>query len=251
VQANIFLFGIIFGSFLNVCIYRLPQDQDVLLKASSCLQCKKKIKWYQNIPVASYLFLRGRCGYCKHKLDIQYPLVEILTGIIFVYAFNEYSLSLKFALLVLFLSSLLVIFFTDLIYYLILDVITFPLTFIAIISSILLTNPFQLTGLESLMGVAVGFLPLFLLRWFYLTFKKIEAIGLGDAKLMMLLGAWLGIKSILFILLVSSVLGVIVGIAIIKFMKKKKDYPIPYGCFLVFATILYLFYGQQFYNYFL
>jgi leader peptidase (prepilin peptidase)/N-methyltransferase len=243
----LFLFGIIVGSFYNVCIYRLPEDQDIFLKRSFCRKCKQPIKWYHNIPLLGYLALLGKCSNCKKKISFQYPLVELITGLLFVYAYSLNGLSFFTGIIILFYSALLIIFFTDFNEYLILDVITLPLTALGIAISFFKQNPFEIGIIESLVGSAVGFSILYLIRWFYLKYRNIEGMGLGDAKLLLFLGSWLGIKSILFILLVSSISALIVAIPIVLITKNSK-FPVPYGCFIVFSSIMYPLFGDTFYK---
>jgi len=243
----LFLLGTIVGSFYNVCIYRLPKDQDIFLKSSSCRECKQPIKWYYNIPVLGYFALLGKCSHCKKKISPQYPLVEFVTGLLFVYIYSLNGLSFATGISILFYSALLIIFFTDLNEYLILDVITLPLTLVGITITLLGKNPFGVGIVESLMGSLIGFSILYLIRWFYLKYRNIEGMGLGDAKLLLFLGSWLGIKSILFILLTSSISALIVAIPIVLITKNSK-FPVPYGCFIVFSSILYPLFGETFYK---
>ena len=243
----LFIFGTIIGSFYNVCIYRLPKDQDIFLKSSHCRECKQHIKWYYNIPLIGYLLLLGKCSSCKKKISFQYPLVELITGLLFVCAYSLNGLSFFTAITILFYSALLIIFFTDFNEYLILDVITFPFTIIGLGISLLQINPFAVTIVESLLGSIIGFSVLYLIRWFYLKYRNIEGMGLGDAKLLLFLGSWLGIKSILFVLLISSISALIVAIPTILITKNNR-FPIPYGCFIVCSSGLYPLFEDTFYK---
>ena len=130
---SLFIIGSIFGSFYNVCIYRLPNDLDVISKRSFCTTCKYKIPFYLNLPIISYIINLGKCKNCKSKINISYLIVEISTAILFVYAYSLYGLSLKTLAFIIFYSGLLIIFFTDLKYYLILDKITIPLSILGLI----------------------------------------------------------------------------------------------------------------------
>lgn len=248
VASYLFAFGAIVGSFLNVCIFRLVKDQDIIFKKSFCRKCKKKISWYENIPIFSYLFLLGRCSQCKNFISLQYPIVELLTGAIFVHTYLYYGLTSDSLCVVLFYIALIIIFFTDLNEYLILDVITFPMFFVGIAISFFQINPFSINIAESLMGSIVGFLILYLIRWFYLKYRGIEGMGLGDAKLLLFLGSWFGIKSIIFILLASALSALIVAIPLV-IIKKDKNFPIPYGCFIVFASFLYNLTGDTLFKF--
>ena len=145
----------IFGSFFNVCIYRLPKDIG-LNKNSSCTSCKQKINYYHNIPIFSYLFLKGRCSNCKKKISIIYPIVELVTGLTFLISYKIYGISYEFIFFIIFYSSLLIIFFTDLNEFLILDKISLPTGYLGLITSIIELNPFKITFIESLIGAIVG-----------------------------------------------------------------------------------------------
>lgn len=250
VETYLFLFGLIFGSFFNVCILRLPKDQDIFLKSSACPNCNNKLKWFHNIPLISFIFLAGKCHFCKKIISFQYPLVEILTATIFVFSYLKFGLTLNALFFSIFLSSLVVIFFTDLNEYLILDIFTLPLSVIGFILSALILNPFNVMVADSFAGLIIGFSVFYLIRWFFYKYKKIEGMGLGDAKLMMMIGAWLGLKSILFVMFFSSVTALIVAIPL-TIIKKDKRYPIPYGCFITLAAYLYILIGDTLYKFLL
>ena len=245
---TLFLIGSIFGSFYNVCIYRLPNDLDIVSKNSFCTNCKYKIPFYLNIPIISYIFNRGRCRNCKSKISFSYLLVELLTAILFLYSFSLYGLSIEFLSFIIFYSSLIIIFFTDLKYYLILDKITIPISLIGLLITFFNFNPFDVNIFSSIIGGAIGYLIIYLIRYLFFKIRKIEGMGLGDAKLFLMIGIWLGIKSIYLILASSAIFGAIVGSLIIYFYKKDKNFQIPYGCFIVIATALYPKFGSVFYN---
>ena len=244
----LFLIGSIFGSFYNVCIYRLPNDLDIISKNSFCVSCKYKIPFYLNIPIISYIFNFGKCRNCKSKISPSYLLVELLTAILFVYSFSLFGLSFKFLGFIIFYSSLIIIFFTDFKYYLILDKITYPLSVIGLIFSFLNLNPFNVDIISSILGGVIGYFTIYIIRYLFFKIRKIEGMGLGDAKLFLMVGAWLGIKSIYLILASSALVGAIVGSLIIFIYKKDKNFQIPYGCFIVIASALYPDLGSLFYN---
>ena len=244
----LFLIGSIFGSFYNVCIYRLPNDLDIISKNSFCVSCKYKIPFYLNIPIISYIFNFGKCRNCKSKISPSYLIVELLTAILFVYSFSLYGLSFKFLGFIIFYSSLIIIFFTDFKYYLILDKITYPLSVIGLIFSFLNLNPFNVDIISSILGGVIGYFTIYIIRYLFFKIRKIEGMGLGDAKLFLMVGAWLGIKSIYLILASSALVGAIVGSLIIFIYKKDKNFQIPYGCFIVVASALYPDLGSLFYN---
>ena len=243
-----FVIGSIVGSFYNVCIYRLPNDLDVVSKSSFCTSCKYKIPFYLNIPIISYILNFGKCKNCKNKISISYLIVEVLTASLFVYAYMLYGISFNSLAFIIFYSGLLIIFFTDLKYYLILDKITIPLSIVGLVFTFFNFNPFDVDILSSLLGGAVGYLVIYIIRFLFFKIRKVEGMGLGDAKLFLMIGIWLGIKSIYLILASSALVGAIVGSLIIYFYKKDKDFQIPYGCFIVIASALYPYLGSLFYN---
>ena len=243
-----FVIGSIAGSFYNVCIYRLPNDLDVVSKSSFCTSCKYKIPFYLNIPIISYILNFGKCKNCKNKISISYLVVEVLTASLFVYAYMLYGVSFKGLAFIIFYSGLLIIFFTDFKYYLILDKITIPLSIVGLVFTFFNFNPFDVDILSSLLGGAVGYLVIYIIRFLFFKIRKVEGMGLGDAKLFLMIGIWLGIKSIYLILASSALVGAIVGSLIIYFYKKDKDFQIPYGCFIVIASALYPYLGSLFYN---
>ena len=245
----IIILGLIIGSFLNVCIVRLPKQKDNIFRESRCAQCKTKIDWYNNIPLLSYLWLGGKCKLCKKKIGMMYPIVEGLAGFTFYVCYQNFGLSLDLLFSLIFFSSLIIIFFTDFNYFLIFDVITLPLAAIGVCVSVLNLNPFYIDAFSSALGALIGYLIIYLIRWIYFKIRKVEGMGLGDAKLFLAIGAWLGINSLPFVLFVSSLLGSIYGIAYILINKKNKKTEIAYGCFIVLAVVLYQFFSRDFYNF--
>ena len=244
----LFAIGSIFGSFYNVCIYRIPNDLDVVAKSSFCTSCKYQIPFYLNIPIFSYIFNLGKCRNCKSKISISYLIVEFSTAYLFVYSYFRYGLSFEFVSFIVFYSSLLIIFFTDLKYYLILDKITFPISLIGLVITFFNFNPFNVDIISSIIGGIIGYLIIYFIRFIFFKIKKIEGMGLGDAKLFLMIGIWLGIESIYLILASSAIVGAIVGLILIYFFKKDKNFQIPYGCFIVLASALYPSFGSLFYN---
>ena len=244
----LFLIGSIFGSFYNVCIYRLPNDLDVIAKKSFCTSCKYEIPFYLNIPIISYLFNFGKCRNCKKKISVSYFIVELFTALLFVYSYLSFGLSIEFVCYIIFYSSLVIIFFTDLKFYLILDKITFSVSIIGLLITFLNYNPFDVSIVSSVLGGIVGYSIIYIIRFLFFKIRKVEGMGLGDAKLFLMVGIWLGIKSIYLILASSAIVGAIVGSLIIFIYKKDKNFQIPYGCFIVIASALYPDFGSLFYN---
>ena len=246
---GVIILGLLIGSFINVIIARIVDDNDNIYRPSRCPRCKNDIPWHCNIPIFSFIFLKGKCRKCKLKISFIYPIVEILSAITFLICYLNYGLSLDFLFSTIFFLGLLIIFFTDFKYFLIFDSITLPLAAIGIILTAFSLNPFNIRILDSIFGALIGYALIFSIRWLYFKIKKVEGMGLGDAKLFLALGAWLGFQSLLFILFVSSLLGSIYGYAYIFIAKKNKNVEIAYGCFIILAVVLYQFFSKSFYNF--
>ncbi|MCJ7498125.1 MAG: prepilin peptidase [candidate division Zixibacteria bacterium] len=239
----IFISGLAIGSFLNVCIYRIPLRKSIIFPASHCPKCGNKIRAFDNIPILSYLILKGKCRYCKEKISSIYPAVELLSGLLFLSLYLRYGLSWEFASKIFLFTSLLVIFFIDLKYQLIPDVITLPGIVIGFIFSILAQSP---PFLESLIGFFAGGGILYLIAIFGDKFFKKESMGGGDIKLAAMLGTFLGWKMVLLVIFLASFLGAIAGIIFIIFSKQGRgNRLIPFGPFLAVATLLTIFFGNQ------
>ncbi|MCK5459898.1 prepilin peptidase [Candidatus Parcubacteria bacterium] len=244
-----FIFGTIIGSFLNVIIFRLRAKKQFLKGRSCCPKCKKKIIWYDNIPIVSFLILRGRCRNCKTKISFQYPLVELSTGILFVIIFfhnyqllfnlltTDYRLLITIFRDLFFVSVLIIIFVYDLKYYLILDKITFPAIIIASIFNLLLGFSLANILISAIIGGSF-FLIQFLIskgRW----------IGGGDIRLGILMGVMLGWKMALLAIMIAYIIGAIISVILLTFKKKGLKSQIPLGTFLSAATIIVMLYGNE------
>lgn len=247
------LFGLIVGSFLNVCIYRLPREESIVRPRSHCPGCQVLIRWYENIPVLSYLFLRGKCRHCGRRISLRYPVVEILTAVLSVVIVLRFPSPAHYIAYFLFLSApLLVITFIDLEHLIIPDVIVWPGIGLGLIVHLYLSPAPIVTALtDSLIGIAVGGGSLFLLGWVYEHMRGRVGLGLGDAKLAAMLGAFFGWRAIIFLLLLSSITGTVVGLSYILLRRHSLTHPIPYGPFLALAAWIYLFYGSQLLNWYL
>jgi len=235
------LVGAVVGSFLNVCIYRLPRHESVVWPASHCTACGRLIAFYDNIPIISYGILRGHCRACRASISIQYPLVELVTAIgygMIVWHFGLTSVAFVYALLY---SALIVITGTDLSHQVIPDVITLPGLVIGMFSAAVIL---PLGILNSLAGVVVGGGLLWLLAWLspYLFGK--EGMGGGDIKLMAMVGAFLGWKPVLLAIMVGSLIGSIVGVGLIAFRVMRRDEYLPFGPFLAVGSLVALFLHQ-------
>ena len=247
IEIFIILIGLIFGSFANVCIHRLPLDLDIIKGRSHCPKCKKKIIWHDNVPLLSSLILGFKCRTCKKKISKQYFIVELLTGLAFMFFYKTLGLSFDFVLICIIFIILLIIFFIDLKHYIIPDSLNFSLILIGVIKNF--TNQdflnFSYSMSDSLLGGALGYFIIWLIIFIYKKIKNKEAMGLGDAKLLSAFGFLLGIKSIFIILFVASVLGLIFVLPSLLLKNRSTGSIIPFGPFIILAAILEYFLNLQ------
>ncbi|MCX8084724.1 MAG: prepilin peptidase [Calditerrivibrio sp.] len=244
-----FVLGSIFGSFMNVLIYRLPRGVSIIAPASSCPNCKAPIRWYNNIPIISYIFLKGVCRDCGKKIPFRYLVVEFTVALIFLLICYRFGINMQGISYLVFSFFMLTSGFTDLYTAFEKDefecgVIPAVILYMGIVLGVV-TSYFNGVGvLNSLLGMVLGFLSLFLPAFLYKLFKKREGMGDGDMYLMAMTGSFLGFKSVLPVILISSFLGAIVGIIIIRYLKDN-SFPIPFGPFIAFGSLFYMFYGEK------
>jgi len=248
IEVVIFLLGLAIGSFFNVCIYRIPREESVVSPPSHCPACGRQISWWQNIPVFSYLFLRGRCYFCKISISPRYMLVELLTGILFLAVYLHSGWQPATICWLIFVSLLIPIIFIDLDHQIIPDRFS--------LSGIVLGFVCSLTGLtipwgESALGIIVGGGVFWLIAEGYYRFTGRDGMGGGDVKLLAMIGAFLGVKSLLLIILVSSLVGSVVGVLLMVINKKDSQFAIPFGPFLAFGALVYLFWGPPLISWYL
>ena len=242
VEVFTFIFGLCIGSFLNVCIYRLPASQSITLPRSRCPNCSELIRFYDNVPVLSYLVLRGRCRFCKEKISLRYPVVEILTGLFALVTFLKYGLTLEALIYYVFVSALIVITFIDIDHQIIPDIITLPGIPLFFIAGFALSN---ITYMDSIIGIFAGGGSLFVVAWIYHLVTKKEGMGGGDIKLLAMIGAVIGWQGVLFTIFVASAVGTISGILVMLKARKSMKLAIPFGPFLAIGAIAYIFIGPQ------
>lgn len=238
----VFITGAAVGSFLNVCIYRIPEDKSVVRPSSACPRCGHPIRAYDNIPILSFFLLRGKCRDCGEGISPRYPIIETITGLFLLALYLKYGLSLKLLSFFAFGAALILISFIDLDHQIIPDIITLPGIPIGFLAAVFVL---QISYIDSLLGIVLGGGVLYLISTGYRLFTKRAGMGLGDVKLLAMIGAFLGWKSILFVLFTSSFLGSLVGISIIMIKKGNMKYAIPYGPFLSLGAFAYLFWGQR------
>lgn len=236
-------FGALIGSFLNVVILRLPDhNQSIVYPASHCPRCSSPLHWFENIPIISYLCLRGKCNHCKAPISLQYPLVEMVMAILAAGLMYTFQLSIATAGYFLFSAALLVIIVIDIHHQIIPDVISLPGIILGILFSFV--SP-TVTWQSSLIGLVLGGGVLYAIALLYFLLRKIDGMGGGDIKLLAMIGAWLGWQSLPFVIFASSLSGTLVGIIAMFYQKKGGRTRIPFGPFLSGAALIYTFYSEN------
>jgi leader peptidase (prepilin peptidase)/N-methyltransferase len=263
------LFGLIIGSFLNVCIVRIPGRKSIVMPASACPNCGAAIRPWDNIPVVSWLLLGGKCRACKTPISWMYPVVELLTAALFwacYYAFGLTTEALKWAI---FSALMIVLVFTDLRERILPDVVNYSGFAVGLALS-LVTKPADGAALwlanrvfdfpppspvislaDALLGAAFGSGMLWLVAEIYFRMRGREGMGFGDVKMMLMAGAFLGLKRTLLTILAGSVLGSVLGLAFMLARRKGSYYELPFGSFLGMAAVLVMFFGTPLVNWYL
>lgn len=243
----VIVFGGLWGSFANVCIYRFPNNEGVVSGRSFCPNCKTKIKWYDNIPLISYIVLGGKCRSCKKKISIQYFIVETLSIILFTLIYYKFGASLTTLYLIILSLSFLIIFFIDLKHFIIPNILTFFLMIIGFIKSFdpNLNSMFP-NYMNSLIGGIFGYGIIWLIIFIYKAIRKKEGMGLGDAKLLSAIGFWFGWVSIPFVIFLSSIIALLSVIPSLLKNSKSMSSQIPFGPYIIIGTLVYLFFENSF-----
>jgi leader peptidase (prepilin peptidase)/N-methyltransferase len=239
--------GAIVGSFLNVCIHRLPLGASIVWPSSACPHCKRELSWYENIPVVSYLALRARCRTCKAPISMRYPIVEALTSAMFVGAWWYFGPGPLLASRLVFGCALIVLFAIDLEHHLLPNAITLPGTVIGFGFS-LLTEP---GWMASLIGLLAGGGVLYLVAVVYYRVRHEEGLGMGDPKMLAMVGAFLGWKLTLLTLMIGSLTGTVVGLSLIAAGRGTMKYALPFGCFLAVGAVVAAGVGPQILDWYL
>ena len=237
-----FILGSIWGSFSNVCIYRLPENKGVARGRSYCPSCKKQIRWYDNIPIFSYVLLKAKCRDCSAKINVKYFLVELVCALSFVWFFYLFGLSLTTLLFFILSIFFVIIFFIDLKHFIIPNELTFPLMAIGLLKSFdpNLNQYLFPNFLNSLIGGVAGYIIIWMIIFIYKRLRNKEGMGLGDAKLLSAIGFWFGWISIPFILFFSSFIALVLAIPSLINKSKNLSSQIPFGPYLILGCILYL-----------
>ena len=241
------ILGGIWGSFANVCIHRIPLNQSVAVKRSYCPNCGKTIKWFDNIPLISFILLRGKCRDCNKKIGSQYFLVELLSVLSFLFIYYLFGISITSLLFAILSIFFIIIFFIDLKHFIIPNTLTFPLMAIGFIKSFdpnLNTSIFP-NYLNSLLGGIIGYLIIWTIIYLYKKFRNIEGMGLGDAKLLSAIGFWFGWISLPFIIFISSLVALLVVAPSLVNKSKKMSSEIPFGPYIIIGCILFISFSNQ------
>ena len=245
--AFFFILGSIWGSFSNVCIFRLPQDKGVVLDRSFCPKCKSIIRWFDNIPIISFLFLKRKCRNCECKIDFQYFIVELLSAITFCLIYYIYGLSVTTLLLIILSIFFIIIFFIDLKHFIIPNELSFPLMFIGFVKSFYPNLNLEIFPnlINSLVGGIVGYIIIWTIIFLFEKIRKKEGMGLGDAKLLSAIGFWFGWVSVPIIIFFSSFIGLLYVLPSLINKTKNLSTSIPFGPYLIIGTIIYIAFGNQ------
>ena len=273
------LIGLAIGSFLNVCISRIPLDESVVHPRSRCPQCRKPIANRDNIPILSYILLGGKCRHCRKKIPVRYPIIEALTGIVGGLLYYQFGLGFAWVVYLLFCAALIALAVIDADHRILPDLITLNGLWIGLVMSLFLLPPgtvlqpipgepnlgfaFRLTDgvlrlvgfadpppvlvsfVSSVTGAIVGGGLLWAVREAYFRFRGVEGMGFGDVKMMAMVGAFIGIPLTLFTILIGSILGSVIGLLMMKFAGKDKGYELPFGTFLSLGAILAVLSGNK------
>ena len=242
-----FIFGSIIGSFLNVCIYRLPREESIVFPVSHCPTCSNPIAWYDNVPILSFIILRAKCRRCHNPISFQYPFVESLNGLAYACVFIYFGISWLTLLYMIFISAMIVVTFIDYYHQIIPDEISLGGIPIGFLASFWLL---PITWKQSLLGILIGSGILLVFSLFWLLVFHIEGMGMGDVKLMAAVGSFLGWKLALLTIILGSLLGSIVGVVLMAFYGKNFKTKIPFGSFLAPTAILSIFLGNHLINWY-
>ena len=239
--------GLAVGSFLNVCIYRLPRHESVMFPGSHCTVCDRSLDWFENLPLASWLVLRGRCRTCRTPIPVQYPLVEAITAAVFVSAYFIYGWTPLLAARLLFACAMIVLFVIDLQHRILPNVITLPGIVIGVLFSFFLPPGWR----SSLIGVLAGGGVLFAIAEAYYRLRGYEGLGMGDVKMLAMIGAFLGWPLMIVTLVLSSFSGSIVGVGLLVSRRGDMKAALPFGTFLAVGALVAAVAGDAFLDWYL
>lgn len=240
------ILGALWGSFANVCIYRLPLNKNIVKGRSFCPNCNSKILWFDNIPIISFIFLKAKCRNCEFRIPFRYPVVELLNLFIFLLVYLFFGITLTTLLLWILFLSFIIIFFIDIEHFIIPNQITFPLMTIGFLKSFDPNLHFIFPNyINSLIGGIFGYLIIFSIIYFYKNLRKKEGMGLGDAKLFAVIGFWFGWISIPFVIFLSSIIALISITPSLLKKTKGMSSEIPFGPYIILATLVFLAFKED------
>ncbi|WP_457600657.1 prepilin peptidase [Hydrogenivirga sp.] len=242
----VFLLGLVLGSFYNVLIYRLPRNVSVVFPSSHCPECKHRISWYDNIPIVSYLILRGRCRHCGAKISLQYPLVELSSGLLALYSYYKWGLSPEALIYYAFFSALLVASLIDLKFFILPDVITLPGIVLGLGSSFLRSD---ITPVQSVVGALTGFAIPFAIYIYYVKLRKMEGLGFGDVKLLAFIGSVTGVYGVFTGLFLGSLFGLVFALPSIV-RNRNTQFVIPFGPFISLGCFVGVVFKERILSFF-
>jgi len=240
----VFIFGAMVGSFLNVVIIRLPQGESIVFPASRCPKCDQPIRGYDNIPILSYFLLRGKCRDCGEHISSRYPFIEFLSAALSVALYLKFGLSPLFGVLFIFCAAMLAIFWIDLDHMIIPDVISLNGIIVGIVAAFLGFLP-GVEWLQSLSGILLGGLSLYVPAYIYEKVRHTEGLGAGDVKLLAMIGSFTGPYGVVFVLFFSSLIGSLAALIGMSIKNVHSSTPIPFGPFLTAAAVGYIFFGSE------
>ena len=239
--ATVFVFGTLLGSFANVCIYRLPQQLSIIFPRSHCPSCQEVLHPWQNIPLLSYMMLGGQCARCKTAISLRYPLVELCNGLLYIFLYYHYHLSVQGVVFAVLTTALLIVSCIDLVHMIIPDVITLPGIVIGMCTSLWLTP----VGLgNAVLGVLLGGGLFLLMAVLSVIILHREGMGGGDIKLIAMIGAFLGWHAVFVTIFLGALLGALVGMMLMLLQLKGRKEPLPFGPFLALGSLLAMVWGD-------
>jgi leader peptidase (prepilin peptidase)/N-methyltransferase len=241
------LFGLIVGSFLNVVIYRLPRGTSVVWPASACGSCRRELRWFENIPILSWVVLGGKCARCKAPISVQYPLVEAVTAALFVLVTALTPVGPLLVARLLFVCALVVLFGIDLEHQILPNSITLPGVVAGLIFSV--AGPPGLR--DALLGVLLGGGVLYAIAGGYYLWRREEGLGMGDVKMLAMIGAFLGWQAVLLTLVLASLSGAVIGVAMMALQRGSMKYALPFGTFLALGALVAMLAGQPIIDWYL
>jgi leader peptidase (prepilin peptidase)/N-methyltransferase len=234
--------GLCVGSFLNVCIHRIPTARSIVTPGSMCPACGTPIRYHDNVPVLAYLWLGGKCRHCRSPISIRYPLIELLTAAMALGLFLKYGLTTETLVYFVFASVLIVVAFIDIDHRIIPDRISLPGILVFFLAALAIPS---MNWMDALLGIVIGGGSLFMVAAGYHLLTRKDGMGGGDIKLLAMIGALIGWKGVLFTIFVSSAVGTLAGLTIMAFTRQSMKLAVPFGPFLAIGALAYVFFGPQ------